>query len=280
MNGATPVEGLDRVHGGFMKRFLVSLVLLFVSFAASAQTIVVSDIDDTIRPQYVQDLSDSAKYVFDKDSLFMGMSELLNAVVQDTGARMFYVSRAPEWLMGNTHTAALERGGFPSGVYFPRTVYSKDEHKVRTLVQIIDKTHPTDVILLGDNGEVDAKVYNTIAEGYPHIRFHQFIRDAYNTPKFGGEGSSLYLGQMYFVTPVEVALELKRRGFLKNSSVQLLVDYLVPRIVAEKGKPKRGIMAFPYFVECRDFVWSWDQETSDYPLLNNLKAKIEKRCNN
>ncbi len=263
-----------------MKKFLVSFVLFLVGFAASAQTIVISDIDDTLRPQYVQDLSDSAKYVFDKDSLFMGMSELLNVVVQDTNARMFYVSRAPEWLMGHTHTEALERGGFPSGVYFPRTVYSKDEHKIRVIVQILDKTHPTDVIMLGDNGEVDPDVYSTIAQAYPKIRFHQFIRDAYNTPKFGGEGSSLSLGQQYFVTPVEVALELNKRGFLKNSSVQLLVDYLVPRIVAETGKPKRGIMAFPYFVECRDFVWSWNQEISDYPLLKNLKAKIENRCYN
>ncbi|UYL08091.1 DUF2183 domain-containing protein [Bdellovibrio sp. SKB1291214] len=262
----------------FLRNSIASFVLLFVSFAASAQTIVVSDIDDTIRPQYVQDLSDSAKYVFDKDSLFMGMSELLNVIVQDNNARMFYLSRAPEWLMGNTHREALERGKFPYGVYFPRTVYSKDEHKIKTLQEIIDKVKPADVILLGDNGEVDASVYNYISNMYPGIRFHQFIRDAYNTPAHGGEGSSIYPGQQFFVTPIEVALELQRQGFLKNSSVRLLVDYLVPLIVAEKGKPKRGVMAFPYFVECRDFNWSWDQEISVYPLLDKLKAKIEKRC--
>ncbi|WP_413557046.1 phosphatase domain-containing protein [Bdellovibrio sp. HCB209] len=263
-----------------MKKLLVSFVLLFVGLSASAQTIVISDIDDTIRPQYVQDLSEAAKYAFDKESLFIGMSELFNVLVQDSKVSMFYVSRAPEWLMGNTHRESLNRGNFPYGVYFPRTVYSKDEHKIKTLEAIIDRTRPADVIMLGDNGEVDAAVYNTIAQMYPGVRFHQFIRDVYNTRKYGGEGASLYAGQMYFVTPIEVALVLQREGFLKNSSVRLLVDYLVPRIVAEKGKPKRGVMAFPYFVECRDFIWSWDHEISNYPLLEKLKAKIEKRCSN
>ncbi|WP_413581579.1 phosphatase domain-containing protein [Bdellovibrio sp. HCB288] len=264
----------------FWKQLVVIVVLVFAGKGASAQTIVITDIDDTVRPQYVQDLSDSAKYVFDKDSLFLGMSELLNVIAKDAQARVFYVTRAPEWLLGNTHRESLARGRFPGGVYFPRTVHSKDKHKYKVIEEIIDKTRPDDVIMLGDNGEADPGVYNTMTMMYPGIRFHQYIRNAYNTPKFGGEGTSLYLGQQFFVTPIEVALDLQRRGFLKNSSVRSLVDSLVPRIVAEKGKPKRGVMAFPYFVTCRDFYWSWDQEISVYPSLLDLKAKIEKRCNN
>ncbi|WP_413584117.1 phosphatase domain-containing protein [Bdellovibrio sp. HCB274] len=263
----------------YLVQFIASLLVVLGGFASHAQTIIITDIDDTVRPQYVQDLMDSAKYAFDKDSLFIGMSELLHGIAKDADAPVFYVTRAPEWLMAKTHKESLKRGRFPAGVYFPRTVHSKDDHKYKVIEEIIDRTKPADVIMLGDNGEADPKVYNTMTMMYPGIRFHQYIRDVYNTPKFGGEGTSLYLGQQFFVTPVEVALDLQRRGFLKNSSVRSLVDYLVPRIVAEKGKPKRGVMAFPYFVECRDFLWFWDQEISVYPSLLDLKAKIEKRCN-
>ncbi|MBO9667169.1 MAG: DUF2183 domain-containing protein [Bdellovibrio sp.] len=261
-----------------MRSFILVLVLL-LSVSGHASTIMISDIDDTIKLAHVHKLTDSARYAIDDESRFLGMSELYNAIaVENKIDRVFYVSNAPEWLMGPTHLGLLKHGAFPVGIYFPRTVNSKTTHKIITIREIMDRVKPTKVIMVGDNGESDAKFYAQIASEYPGVEFHQYIRDVYLTSRYGGEGSMVNPGQEFFVTPIEIALSLKNAGLLSPRMTTALIQHLVPQIVNEKGRDREGVLAFPKFVECKDFVWSWDDQISIYPELSDLKAKIEKRC--
>ena len=262
-----------------MKRLMAILVVL-CAFSAHAQTLLVSDIDDTVKLANIKDISDSAIYAFDDESRFTGMNFLYNAIVQDNSdITVTYLSRAPEWFMKNTHTRFLANGKFPQGHYIGRTNYSSDEHKLKTLRALLESLKPRKVILIGDNGEFDPDVYAQIVREYANqgIEFHQFIRIVYSETFFLNKATALRPGQVGFVTPAEIALELEKARLMSPTTVQALLEVVVKDIL----KPRRSqtmSFAFPEYVDCRDFQWQWDESLARYPVLPALKKRIENRC--
>lgn len=257
-----------------MRSFL-ALILVFASLQAQARILLVSDIDDTVKLANVLDLANAAVYSFDDKSSFVGMSELYNSIVKDRpDTDVLYLSRAPEWFMKKTHTRFLKNRNFPQGLYVGRTKYSSAVHKLNNIREQIRKSNPDTVIMVGDNGEQDADVYAQITQEFAHsgIRFLQFVRIAYN------QKSSLFSGQVGFVTPLEVALDLEKEGVLQASSVQSLVSNVLPKILSERGRPATGQVAFPNFVKCKNFVWTWDEELERFPELVFLKTRINSVC--
>ena len=263
-----------------MKNLIAVFVVLF-AFSAHAQTLFVSDIDDTVKLANIQDLSESAVYAFDDESRFAGMSSLYNAIVQDNpGITLAYLSRAPEWFMKKTHTRFLANGKFPQGHYIGRTKFSSDEHKYKMLQALIESTKPKKVILIGDNGEFDADVYAQIVETYAQegIEFYQFIRIVYSETLFFNKATPLQPGQVGFVTPAEIALELQKAGLMTPTTVEALLQVVVKDILKPSKKAQNKVFAFPDYVDCRDFQWQWDESLAQYPVLPALKARIESRC--
>lgn len=257
-----------------MKTFLTLLVFIF-TVQAQARVLLVSDIDDTVKVAHVLDLTRAAKYSFDEKTRFVGMSELYNAITRDRpDTDVLYLSRAPEWFMKGTHTRFLQRGNFPEGLYIGRTKYSSAVHKLNNIREQIYKNNPDTVIMVGDNGEQDADIYAQISAEFANsgIRFLQFVRIAYN------QKEGLFADQVGFVTPVEVALELEKEGVLQATSVQTLMSSVLPKILGERGRPSSGEVAFPYFVKCKNFVWTWDQELARFPELVFLKTRINSVC--
>lgn len=266
-----------------MSKICLVIITLFLALSAKAETntILISDVDDTLKVQNVLDIVASANYLFDDSTRFVGMSDLYQAIARDNPTiKFYYVSRALDWLMGNTHRSFLWNGKYPSGDYIPRTEYTFETHKILTISKIIETEKPLNVIFVGDNGEADPMVYDFLEKKYQNsgIRFFQYIRDAYNSPKYNGKGVLPRGTQKLFVTPVEVALELETQDLLTRATTEALVNDLVPKVLAEKGSPSVGTIAFPYFVKCQDFVWYWEQSILTYPILQDLKAKIFKRC--
>ena len=129
-----------------MSKISLIIISLFVALSAKAETdtILVTDIDDTLKVQNVLDLVDSASYVLDSKTRFMGMNDLFQALAHDNPAmKFYYVSRAPSWLMADTHRSFLWQGKFPQGEYIPRTEYSLETHKVLTISKTVSYTHLT-----------------------------------------------------------------------------------------------------------------------------------------
>lgn len=263
-------------------RKLSLLSLIFVwAVSAQAQVLMVSDVDDTIKLANVKDLSEASRYAFDDKSRFTGMSDLYALLVKDNpGLKIVYLSKAPNWLMGRTHRQFLQNGKFPQGDYIPRTNYSSEEHKLKTLRELIVAHKPRKVILLGDNGEQDAEIYAQIAKEYSAqgIEFHQFIRIVYASKSLGDWGVPVREGQVGFVTPVEVGLELEKSQFLESSSAEWLVETVGKNILQQKALRSEGDVAFPSFVSCADFEWKWDESLSRFSLLNDLKSRVVARC--
>ncbi|WP_413944731.1 phosphatase domain-containing protein [Bdellovibrio sp. HCB-162] len=263
-----------------MKHF-IALVLFVFSLSAHAQTLFVSDVDDTIKLANVQDISEAARYAFDDKSRFIGMSELYNLFAQEqSNLSIVYLSKAPEWFMKGTHKSFLANGKFPAGTYIGRTNYDADVHKLKNLRKLMNDIKPRKVVFIGDNGEQDPEVYNTIVKEYANqgIEFHQFIRIVYSKSFFVEWGAKLWEDQIGFVTPIEIALEMEKEHLLSTQAVQTMMSTVAVDIVKSKAYGSEGIVAFPYFVNCSDFVWKWDDSLSRFDIMTLLKARIVDRC--
>jgi hypothetical protein len=254
-----------------MKALLVFLFLL-PALHASAQSIVISDVDDTLKFANVASMTGSVKYFRDAHSNFTGMTSLFQLVRQDNESSFYYVSNAPEWLMKSTHLKFLKNLGFPNGPYIGRTRYSADVHKLIHIRSIIRKAHPKRVLFVGDNSEIDAKVYATIAKEFASagIEFTQYIHILYTSSDLKHPMTPLAPEQIGYVTSVEVAEDLAAKNWLSFSSVQWMKKNILPRILNERPGADSGAHAFPDFKNCQDIEWRWN--------IPGLNEKISEAC--
>lgn len=260
----------------------IAFVVLLTGLSAQARTLLVSDIDDTIKLAHIKDLTEAARFAFDSQSRFVGMSELYHLIAQDQPElEIVYLSRAPNWFMGRTHRKFLVNGNFPEGEYINRTNYDSDVHKLYSLREVMAKVRPDKVIFIGDNGEHDAEIYKQISEEFAGrgVEFHQFIRIVYQkSVSFVLRAEALAEGQTGFVTPVEVALELEQAGVVTSASVKSLIRSVLPKILEQPNYTAEGEVAFPYFVNCRDMVWKWDAAINKFEGVKSVKERIVSRC--
>lgn len=267
-----------------MKYILGSILFsVLVVFCVSSQgkTLLVSDVDDTIKLAHVKDYGDALKYAFDDESRFLGMSFLYTQILNDqSDSQVVYLSKGPARIVGKTHRELLAKGQFPKGQYIPRTEYDADVHKIKNLRALLDDIKPDKVILIGDNGEQDADVYAQIVKEYSNrgIDFFQFIRIVYSRNSYAEKGAVLHEGQVGFISPVEVALELEKKYMIRFSTAQEIIDKVVPEIIKQKFSETKGVVAVPYFVNCEDFQWKWDDRENQFAPLSALKLRLANRC--
>ncbi len=256
-----------------MRMILIFAAVFWVQ-VSYAKTIMISDIDDTIKIANVPSLVQSARYAMDDESRFTGMSALYNLITQEAPqfAGTYYLSNAPTWLMQATHLDFLENGKFPAGAYLGRTDDEASSHKLKRMREILSREKPDRVILFGDNGENDPLFYSMIqaefsSQGIEFITFIRLITQAPIQPK-----------QIAFVTPVEVALTLREKKTLTNRATDWLVENVLPTLVTQRTLVDVGVVSFPGYVQCSEFKWNWDKYLQEYPTLQQLKNRITKRC--
>lgn len=255
-------------------RFLVLFTLLF-SFSALSKTVVVSDIDDTLKVSHVRDPKDLILNAFRTSNRFLGMSDLLHSLKKDNNAEIVYLTNAPKNLMEWSHSKLLFDGKFPRGTIYLRDGLSSDEHKVFTLRKIIKEKKPTRLILFGDNGEKDIYFYERIKNSFPNIEFTIFIRAAYDLDR----DHTPLEGQYGFVSPFEVAWTLDKLGLIESHSIQILYNKHAIDFITEKRNLTTGPMYLPSWIKCKGF------KVENYiDGIHNLDAyimrKINKICKN
>ncbi|MNK08135.1 hypothetical protein D3C87_260630 [compost metagenome] len=258
-------------------RFTIALVMLLASFSVSAKTLLVSDVDDTIKLANIPNKFHAAKYAIDDESRFAGMAQLYNIIRKDNEEiSIAYLSNAPTWLMQETHKELLINGNFPRAPYYGRSEYASEVHKITWLRKLILSEKPDDVILVGDNTERDPEIYEQIRSEFATsgIRFHTYIRVITDAP--------VPKDQVKFVTPIEVSFELEKNGLITSESVDWMMSYVAPYLAAQKLDLAKGNVAFPYFIACQTFTWQreWNQRAQSFPVMQDLKTKIAIRCGN
>ncbi len=182
-----------------MKSKLLLLSALFVLSIPTlqAKTLIVSDLDDTIKVSDV--LGPKAKNVFNaifKKTPFAGMSELYQALSNDE-TTIYYVSGSPKIIRSRVNNF-LKDNKFPQREnLILKNKMSEDtfEYKTSAIRELIKEINPDKIIMIGDDGEYDPQVYAAIAGENTGIESQIYIRAITN--RVGVERS--------FVSAVEIA---------------------------------------------------------------------------
>lgn len=269
-----------------MRLFFI-LVVLLVSLQdyatpAKAANLVISDIDDTIKISHVLSTVDSALNANKWENQFLGMAALYRALaIARPGDKFFYVSNAPEFLMGNNHRLFLQYHSFPAGQMLLRQSLFDNSFKITTLRKLIKQWTPNEVILIGDNGEEDAKIYDQVRKDHPAVKFMIYIHQPYSTKNKDEKGAALQANQIGFVTSVDLATEwvhrpLLGRRLISKDQFQQFVENQIPRILSEPEDQSIGELAFPVWLDCRgaDPV----KKLSVLDILSDYQQRLAERC--
>lgn len=267
---------------------MFGFILIFLCLPIWAQTILVSDVDDTIKVSYVLDKDSTAANLPMLRNAFIGMPELYHSISELDGLKAVkYLSNAPRKGVAKLHQRFLDINNFPDGELVARSFWdlkSGNKHKIESIRKFISVYKPKQMILIGDNGEADAVVYSTITNQHSKIPALTYIRQAYSNQGFNGKfAKPLKEGQIPFATSLDVALDLYKRDVFSVETVSKLVNQIALRIIEEADDEERGKqMAFPEWYDCRDFALPElpvlpDQAAND--LLQRYGTKVLNRCN-
>jgi len=263
-----------------MKKIIL-LLCLISSLSLSAKTVIVSDIDDTIKIAGVKaGIGKMIKYAFNTKVYFKGMPEVLNELVKlDNDTKVIYLSNAKKWLMNKFHNKLLRKGNFPVDQVILRKKLSSKEHKLIKLREIIKENNPDTMILIGDNGQDDAAFYDQISKEYKNIVFHQFIRLVYSGKKFTDK---ILNNQTMFVSPIEIAAYFK---LLNNDNrFDAIIENTV-NFLSEKNKTtlllrkySKGPKYFPKWLDCSGYSWPFGDKLKDDKSVHSYLKYLQVKC--
>ncbi len=254
-------------------QLFVFLSLIFPLFV-SAKTLVISDIDDTIKTTHVLNPTDAvaSQAPIYNEVEFGGMSamyRLLNS--QISKVKIYYVSNGLRFMGFNSVPATfLAANNYPqsANLSLRSSLDFYMNTKVERIIDIIYKERPTQLILIGDNGEQDTEVYAQIRRRFSQIPTMTFIHQVYSTRSYNETGKVLEADQIGFVTAADLAMELYSRGVIFENGIDWLLAQLMPSLLAENAL-STGDLIFPAWLDCRDFkLGAWAQ---DAKLLETLK---------
>jgi len=234
--------------------FLALVIGLFLSFQSSAKILVVSDIDDTLKIAHILDLYSMVDNSIAYDNHFLGMDDLYRRLQASERVDFAYVSNSVSWVMAIPHEAFLTYNEYPAGPMLLRQSMSDQNHKWKTITALVEQTKPEMLILIGDNGERDTLIYKSVTERYPQLPVKTFIHQVYSQLSEVERGKALEAGQKGFATSIDLAGELRDLGVIKEADFGQMVEKLVPRILKQNMDAYLGEMAFPNWMDCRDFL--------------------------
>lgn len=259
-----------------MRRLLFAALIVAFSSAGHAQNrMVISDIDDTLKMSHVLDTTEALKNAALSWNEFVGMSDLFDSLDREQNLSFEYVTNAPQDLMEAFHTLFLLVNQFPQGRLHLNPDLFSQTFKVEKIHEILDEKRPTEVLLIGDNGERDIEVYEQIRRDYPRIKFTIFIHQVYSSKNSDETGKLLLPGQIGFVTSLDAAVVLAQQGWLSPAGRDRVLR-LLPKFLKEKKSPDDDESAFiPAWMDCSDYQGVLNSREK---TLATLSSKIQNRC--
>ncbi|MCC2680327.1 MAG: hypothetical protein K0R29_2903 [Pseudobdellovibrio sp.] len=269
---------------------LITLAIVSLLSTAHGRTLIISDIDDTIKVSHILDHADKVVNALNITVPFTGMAQLYTLLnSQDPqNTKIVYLSNAPKTVAGipvllASHSAFLEFNKFPPGSLNLREDIMDPNHKINEIRKLINDERPDQVILFGDNGERDPEIYHQAQiEFGSKVRMQAYIHQLYTSQKpffipafLAEKGKPIFAEQIGYVTPVEVSTDLYQKQLLSAKNYEWMIKNVSPFIVSE-GKDKKSMrsVSFPSFKKCKDFVWKLKLT----PELTGIYNKIKKEC--
>ena len=237
------------------------MVFFFLAFNLQASFVVISDIDDTIRPSHVHDKS-SAVFNLLKYESFYGVDQVYQELMKN-GGKFFYVTGFP---LKKEASKYLRKTGFP----FTENVYSKPifddmvKFKLKKHLDIILSHKGRDFIVIGDNGQVDIEVFAKLdqkledmvsrAELAEKPKLTSIVHQVYE----GHEFLDLKEGQLPYLTYFDLSMIFLKQGYLTSDQF----DSLNSRLFFEIKHPKKHLSTLlPNWVQCSKYTtWFMNED--------------------
>lgn len=159
---------------------------IFLSCFSYSNTIIISDIDDTIRQTNVLNKIKAAKSLFLEAPAFEALQVIFGqfkSFFSNTEMNFYYLSASPECFV--PHVEWIRKKNLPPGGVFQRACDEKWlkpgytlRYKFNKIAEILKSYNSLKrVILFGDNAEYDPLVYQMIKQEFSSHEVQIFIRD-------------------------------------------------------------------------------------------------------
>ncbi len=250
-----------------MRTVLLLSCFLLIKISYSADTLVISDIDDTLKVSATAIPKEAIKRTILVDARFSGMALLLKELMRLPNSKISYVSAAPKFL-SRFHAAFLK--AFPNGNLYLRDQMNDDviQYKLSAINREIKNNKPKTIILIGDNSTFDPHVYDKVARAYQNrgIRVITFIRHMYS------DRSKILFGQIPFIVPAEIGIHLANLKVVTKSWADFFAKSEIRRVLADRKRYSTSEQYFPSFQDCRNYRWTLGDG------YRFLRAKIRDIC--
>ena len=263
--------------------------ILFFCFHSYSQTLIVSDVDDTIKTTYVAggilSKAEMLRNALLTKNSFAGMADLYhNLLNQIEDVEIVYLSAAPKLLVHETYSEFLHESGFPKpqNLVMKKGIVDTITYKTHHLNRWIHSLKPKRMILIGDNGEKDAIIYKNIKQQNPNIDIYIFIRAAYSLKQqtFNHRNSK----EQYFVSPLSIVDSLLRDGILQAEASLNYVKSSLQQLLQEEYANLYSAQVFPYWQRCKNYTEDLRALAQFYPeydmQINWAEDKVNQRCDN
>lgn len=267
-------------------RCLVTAITLMFGFTSTTQAqsriLLVSDVDDTIKHSNVRSMIDKGLNAFWGYEAFPGMAELYRYLSRSPELSIHYVSNAPESLMQERHLQFLQKFNFPQVHHLKtRPDINDEKFKVRTILELVTQEQPQVLILVGDDGERDPQVFQTIREGLngKDVKVLSFVHTVYSVPIEQSPASEARAEEhaVRYVTPFEVASHLMAEGLLHDSDFKALSADIIPKLISDL-KNIHHSKTFPEWSSCRGFQSKTSAPATPPEGFEELQRLINQRC--
>ena len=258
-----------------MKAAILSLftILIFQSQATYSKTLIISDVDDTIK---MTDVLGSKKKIFFngvfREKAFSGMSQLYQQF-NNENTIIHYVSGSPKIIRIRVDEF-LEENEFPQqyNLSLRNSLYDATKtFKLSAIKRIIEKEQPEKIILIGDDTEHDPEIYASIADDYPGLVDSIYIRSIKNR-----EMPKLAIIKTFFSAVEIAAYEMLQARMSKESFIQVAQAFiyrfgrsgifLTARYCPKSGRDEITLLAAQF------------DDEKIRSTLNKVQNKIIKSC--
>lgn len=245
----------------------------------SPKTLVVVNVEDTLKISHVRNFWDSLNYVNSTRKRFMGTSDAFSLLARhNPDFKFVYLTQSPQLVMGKNEREFLNKNDFPKGSHATYDSNQDAALRLKVVSDVIDIHKPQRVILVSHNGSPDTEVFHKLTAQFKEIVFIPYIHIVYSTLSISEVGNVLFPEQTGYVTTVELLLDWQQRGLIDVAGAVPLMRALKDRILVENVEAS-GIYEYgiPSFVNCDDFQWRWTVD-GVYQFLAPLREHLINRC--
>lgn len=231
------------------------------AFASGPASLIISDVDDTVKLSNVPNTGDSVLRVFGEE-VFPGMKTLYSVMAWERDSLVF-LSGGPTFLEHHVREV-LDENGFSGYQLLLRDIFVSGgawSHKTARLRELSAASPARPFILIGDDGEKDPEIFSAFSAAQPgkvHAIYIHRVR-----------GRKISAGEIGYHTAFEIALSEVKAG--RMTTVE----------AAEVGRTVLSAdpeLVFPEFAECpSEIIYPMSPEIRRSVVLLDLIANNRSR---